>query len=138
MAGRTRPDRDEALGRMRAWGDEWRDVAGSTAPADRPRAEAAITSLYVAAGKPEPVFAWVPSPAAGIQAYTFACQSRRKIPGRLDPGRRRQWREPVEEPRVMKLGIEGQSPRDAGRLRPPLGLCGPGMQGDRSRSPGAR
>jgi hypothetical protein len=81
MPGRTQLDRDEALRRMQAWGDEWRAVAGSTDPADRPRAEAAITSLYVAAGKPGPVFAWVPSPAAGVQAYAFACQSRQKILG---------------------------------------------------------
>ncbi len=64
---------------MEAWGDEWRAVAGSTEPADRPRAEAALRSLYAAAGKPAPAFAWVPSPAAGILAYTFASLGHRGI-----------------------------------------------------------
>lgn len=72
MGASKRPTGDELLRRMEAWGDEWRSVAGSTEPADRPRAEAALRCLYAAAGKPAPAFAWVPSPAAGILAYTFA------------------------------------------------------------------
>ena len=46
MGGPKRPDGDELLRRMAAWGDQWRAVAGSTEPADRARAEAAIASLY--------------------------------------------------------------------------------------------
>ena len=79
MGGPKRPDGEELLRRMRAWGDAWRAVAGSTKPADRPRAEAAIASLYVADGKPAPMFAWVPSPAAGLLAYVFASIGHRKV-----------------------------------------------------------
>ena len=59
--------------------DEWQAVAGSTEPADRPRAEAAIRSLYLAAGAAEPAFAWVPSPAAGLLAYAYASTTRAKV-----------------------------------------------------------
>ena len=72
MGAPKRPSGAALLRRMEAWGDEWRAVAGSTQPADRARAEDALCSLYAAAGKPAPAFAWVPSPAAGILAYTFA------------------------------------------------------------------
>jgi hypothetical protein len=79
MAAPKRPARDELLRRMAAWGDEWRAVAASTEPADRPRAEAAIRSLYAASGRAEPAFAWVPSPAAGIMACTFASTAHAEI-----------------------------------------------------------
>lgn len=79
MGGPTRPAGDELLRRMEAWGDEWRAAAGCTESADRPRAEAALRSMYAAAGKPEPRIAWVPSPAAGILAYTFASLGHRGI-----------------------------------------------------------
>jgi hypothetical protein len=79
MGGPKRPEGDELLRRMTAWGDAWRVAAGSTEPADRPRAEAAIASLYSADGKPSPTFAWVPSPAAGILAYAFASIGYRKV-----------------------------------------------------------
>ena len=72
MGARKLATGDELVRRMADWADEWRAVAGSTEPADRPRAEAALRSLYGAAGMPAPAFAWVPSPAAGILAYTFA------------------------------------------------------------------
>jgi hypothetical protein len=72
MPGPKRPTGADLLRRIEAWGDEWRAVAGSTEPADRPRAEAALRSMYAAAARPAPRFAWVPSPAAGIVAYTFA------------------------------------------------------------------
>jgi len=79
MGASKRPTGDELRRRMEEWGDEWRAVAGSTEPADRLRAEAALRSLYAAAGKPAPPFAWVPSPAAGILAYTFASLGHRGI-----------------------------------------------------------
>ena len=79
MARPKRPEGDELPGRMAAWGDAWRAVAGSTERADRPRAEAAIASLYRADGKPAPTFVWVPSPGAGILAYAFASLAHAKI-----------------------------------------------------------
>ena len=79
MGAPRRPAEDELLRRMAAWAGDWQAVAGSTEPADRPRAEAAVRSLYRAAGAPEPAFAWVPSPAAGILAYTFASTTRPKV-----------------------------------------------------------
>ena len=79
MGGPRRPEGEELLRRMEAWGDEWRSVAGSTEPADRARAEAAIGSLYAAAGRQAPAFAWVPSPAAGTLAYAFAVLARNRI-----------------------------------------------------------
>jgi hypothetical protein len=79
MPGPKRPTGADLLRRMESWGDEWRAAAGSTAPADRPRAEVALRSMYAAAGKPAPRFAWVPSPAAGVLAYTFAALGHKGI-----------------------------------------------------------
>ena len=86
MGGPKRPEGEELLRRMQAWGDQWRAAVGSTDPADRPRAEAAIASLYATDGKPQPTFLWVPSPAAGIHAYAFASLGHTKILGRWAPG----------------------------------------------------
>ena len=86
MGASKRPTGDELLRRIEAWGDEWRSVAGSTEPADRPRAEAALLSLYRAAGKADPAYAWVPSPAAGILAYTFASTTHAQIASRYARG----------------------------------------------------
>jgi hypothetical protein len=86
MGGRKRPEGEELLRRMQAWGDQWRAAAGSTDPADRPRAEAAIASLYAADGKSQPTFLWVPSPAAGIHAYAFASLGHTKILGKWTRG----------------------------------------------------
>lgn len=79
MGGQKLIKGDELRARVHAWGDEWRAVAASTAPADRPRAEQAIRSLYANAGEVDPIIAWVPSPSAGLNAYAFASQSRRAI-----------------------------------------------------------
>ncbi len=81
MGASKRPTGDELLRRMTAFADEWRAVAACTDRADRPRAEAALGSLYAAAGRPVPTFVWVPSPAAGILAYTFASRARGTIRG---------------------------------------------------------
>jgi len=86
MGGPRRPEGEVLLRRMEAWGDEWRAVAGSTEPADRALAEAAIASLYVASGRQAPAFAWVPSPAAGILAYTFAVLAHHRIVDRWARG----------------------------------------------------
>jgi hypothetical protein len=45
--------------------EEYFRIGSSTEPADRPRAEAAITALYAAIGKPPPSFEWGPSPRWG-------------------------------------------------------------------------
>ncbi len=46
--------------------DEWLGHGLSTAPADRPAAETAVTSLYARLGRARPRFAWVDSPAAAM------------------------------------------------------------------------
>ncbi|MFI6388544.1 DUF6745 domain-containing protein [Nonomuraea sp. NPDC050547] len=46
--------------------DEWLGWALSTRPADRPAAQAAITSLYERLGRPAPAFVWTDSPAAAL------------------------------------------------------------------------
>jgi hypothetical protein len=79
MGAPKRPAEDELVRRMAAWAAEWQAVAGCTEPADRPRAEAALRALYVAAGRTEPVISWVPSPAAGLLAYGYASTSRRHV-----------------------------------------------------------
>ena len=43
-------------------------IGTSTAPADRPRAEAAISKMYQFIGKPQPTFVWCDSPATCILA----------------------------------------------------------------------
>ncbi|WP_344393574.1 DUF6745 domain-containing protein [Streptomyces vastus] len=45
-------------------GADWLKYGLSTLPADRPRAEAAVTGLYRLIGEPPPEFVWAPSPAA--------------------------------------------------------------------------
>ena len=72
----------------------WRANARSTEPADRPRAEAAIRTLY--AGKGDLRIQWVPSPAAGMVVAAFAAQTRNWIRGThtrgdVGSGARREW-----------------------------------------------
>jgi hypothetical protein len=47
--------------------EDWLRYGLSTRPADRPRAEAAVTALYRLIDEPPPEFVWVPSPAAARQ-----------------------------------------------------------------------
>ncbi|MFI6295021.1 DUF6745 domain-containing protein [Nonomuraea sp. NPDC050790] len=47
--------------------DEWLGWALSTRPADRPAAEAAVTSLYARLGRPAPAFVWADSPGAALE-----------------------------------------------------------------------
>jgi hypothetical protein len=51
-------------GKLGAWLEEWLRIGCETAPADRPRAEAAIASLYRDIGVEPPPFTWVDSPGA--------------------------------------------------------------------------
>ena len=59
--------------------EEWLQVGTRTAPADRPRAEAAIAQLYEAIGEVPPRFLWCDSPLAARLAmcplgqFTRAC-----------------------------------------------------------------
>jgi uncharacterized protein DUF6745 len=46
--------------------DEWLRHGTSTLPADRARAEAAVTELYRLIDEPRPRFIWVPSPTAAL------------------------------------------------------------------------
>lgn len=50
--------------------DDWLRYGISTDPADRTRAEAAVTELYGLIGEPRPQFSWVPSPAAALPALS--------------------------------------------------------------------
>lgn len=52
--------------RLPQFRDEWFRIGCSTAPADRPRAEAAITEMYRIIGKDKPQFIWFDSPATCI------------------------------------------------------------------------
>ncbi|TPQ16449.1 hypothetical protein FGD71_041870 [Streptomyces sporangiiformans] len=51
----------------RVLSEDWLKYGLSVRPADRPRAEAAVTALYRLIGAPPPDFVWVPSPAAARQ-----------------------------------------------------------------------
>ena len=53
-------------------------IGTSTAPADRPKAEAAISKMYQFIGKPQPTFVWCDSPATCILAR-FVLQEWLKI-----------------------------------------------------------
>jgi hypothetical protein len=56
------PEQQRYVGLYR---EEYFRVGSSTEPADRPRAEAAITALYASFSKPPPYFEWGPSPQWG-------------------------------------------------------------------------
>lgn len=78
MAGiGRRPSEDAIRERLHAYADEWLDIAGSTQPADRPRAEAAILDLYRRAGQTAPEILWVPSPGSAVAAYVLANDAHR-------------------------------------------------------------
>ncbi len=72
---------DVARKRMRAWADEWNNVAACTDRADRPRAEAALREFYQIENRPEPQILWVDSPTAGLLAYAIASRSRKPVLG---------------------------------------------------------
>lgn len=79
MGARKRPGEAEVRERLRAWADDWNAVAGSTEPADRRRAEAAIGALYELSGRRRPEFRWVDSPVAGLVSYAIASREREGI-----------------------------------------------------------
>ena len=56
---------------LRQWWQKWYEAGVSTAPADRSRAEAAVSQMYQALGRQPPRFLWVPSPATGILAQAL-------------------------------------------------------------------
>ncbi|GAA4878301.1 DUF6745 domain-containing protein [Kitasatospora terrestris] len=70
MTGRTPAGRaprtplPDRLATALALREEWLRHGLAAAPADRPRAEAAVRELYALAGTPPPRFTWVDSPAA--------------------------------------------------------------------------
>jgi len=51
--------------------DRWLSIGTNTEPANRPRAEAAISGLYRLAGKEPPPFVWVDSPLAAVRLLTY-------------------------------------------------------------------
>ena len=51
---------------LRDWHAEWFRIGTSTEPADRPRAEAAITAMYAEMGEKVPHFIWFDSPATAV------------------------------------------------------------------------
>ena len=100
MSAVHRLDRDQAARLVARYAAEWQANVRSTERADRPRAEAAIRSLYLGARLQAPRVQWVPSPKAGMTAAGFAGTSRRLDPRRVHPGRRRIGRQSrVERPR---------------------------------------
>jgi hypothetical protein len=54
--------------RVVTWRAEWLAHGCNTAPADRPRAQAAITAMYEVIGEKPPVFLWFDSPMAAALA----------------------------------------------------------------------
>ena len=48
--------------RLEEWREEWLQVGLCTDPADRPRAQSAITAMYACLDKPAPIFLWFDSP----------------------------------------------------------------------------
>jgi len=66
----------EARARMAEFRKGWFRVGTCTDPADRPRAEAAISRMYAALGAASPRFVWCDSPMAAQQAV-FALGGRR-------------------------------------------------------------
>jgi hypothetical protein len=53
---------------LAGWRESWQKAICSTAPANRPQAEAAISRLYRQIGEPVPVFLWMESPIAAADA----------------------------------------------------------------------
>jgi len=115
---------------------EWHAVASSTGLADRPRAEAAIHSLYRGSGRPEPRVLWVASPAAGMLAAGLAAETADWVRGEhtlgdIGSGSRRDWHalaRPFEialpwrrtlakriEERVQRWGLAGHGSSDPRR-----------------------
>jgi hypothetical protein len=58
---------DQQSSRIHAIRDEWFAVGTSTAPADRPTAEAAVDGLYAQLGEPPPAMVWADSPLAAVR-----------------------------------------------------------------------
>lgn len=65
------------------WRDRWFDIGSCTEPADRPRAERAITGMYKEAGETEPRFVWCRGPA---EAVTVLSWTRKSVTGECFPG----------------------------------------------------
>jgi len=51
---------------LAAWREQWFQIGVCTQPADRRKAENAISALYAEIGRPAPRFLWVPSPPAAL------------------------------------------------------------------------
>lgn len=96
MARTMFPGPQEVRDRLAGWQSEWDAVASCTEPADRPRAEAALGSLYELSGRKPPAFLWVGSPDAGAFAYVVARMRRQGIVGEfavgdIGNGANREW-----------------------------------------------
>jgi hypothetical protein len=59
------PEQEQQL---HEWRKRWFAIGSCCAPADRVRAEAAITTMYTEIGEKPPKFVWVQSPATGVLA----------------------------------------------------------------------
>jgi hypothetical protein len=68
MINSLTPEQEELLS---IYHDRWLSIGTSTEPADRARAEAAISGLYRLAGKEPPPFVWVDSPLAAVRLLTY-------------------------------------------------------------------
>jgi len=68
------PEQKKTLVEFRA---RWFAIGSSTEPADRPRAEKSIASMYARIGKPAPKFLWTQSPATALLAIAVM----RELPG---------------------------------------------------------
>jgi hypothetical protein len=94
---KTPADPAELRDRIARYGADWSASILSTERADRPRAEAAIRVLYRNAGLTEPMVTWVPSPAAGVEAYGVVSRTHAEVSGAyargdIGTGNGRTWR----------------------------------------------
>jgi hypothetical protein len=87
--------------------EEWLAAGTDTGPADRERAECAITGLYAAIGQAPPAFAWVASPRHGYAPpHSLSASLRERVKASMRANPQPSWAD-----------LADLSPAQAGRLR---------------------
>ncbi|RKN11627.1 hypothetical protein D7319_05700 [Streptomyces radicis] len=120
----------QAIALAHAVRDEWLGHGLATLPADRARAEAAVTELYRRLGQPPPRFLWTASPVAAVAAV------RGSLPDDAPASRLRQRALPVCGP---DLPVAGRLASLCSGLRHRLrGWAGRGWAGRGSQPRGGR
>ena len=78
MIEKLTPEQEKRLPEFR---DDWFRVGTCTDPADRPRAESAITKMYAAMGEPAPQFVWADSPLSANILICLLRENKRALLG---------------------------------------------------------